>query len=127
MGRHGDRDGDMDMETWTWSHGHGDMDTWRHGHMETWTHGDMETWKHGNMETWKHGNMETWKHGNMAKRTWRHQTENGSPGDFSQSGYSLLILRTEVYRLSFVDEETKRSYPFANGLSGLNGLAHLGS
>jgi hypothetical protein len=25
----------------------------------------------------------------------------------------------------FLDEETKGSYPFANGLNGLNGLAHL--
>ncbi len=35
--------------------------------------------------------METW--------TWRHQTENGSPGDFT--------------------------YPFENGLNGLKELVHL--
>jgi hypothetical protein len=48
---------------------HGDFDTeiwrWRHGNIETFTvYGDMETWITGDMETWK------------------HQTENGSQGDF---------------------------------------------
>jgi hypothetical protein len=52
--------------------------------------------------------------------TFRHQMENGNPGDFPLSVYLLLIFQTEV--CPFVDEETNGSYPFANGL---NGLAHL--
>jgi hypothetical protein len=61
------------------------------------------------------------------------QTENGSPGDFSLSVYRLLIVQSEVLYVVrlFVDEETNRSYPFANEISGLNrlnglnGLVHL--
>ncbi len=47
-------------------------------------------------------------------------TENGSQGDFPYSVYLLLIVQTEVCRLS--DKVTNRSFPFSNGL---NGLAHL--
>ncbi len=32
------------------------------------------------METWRNGDMETWRHRDMETQTWRHKTENGSPG-----------------------------------------------
>jgi hypothetical protein len=47
------------------------------------------------METWIHEDMETW--------TWRHQKDkekNGSLGDYTLSVYRLLIVQTEVCRLS---------------------------
>ncbi len=56
---------------------------------------DMETWnkEHGKLGTWRHDDRETW--------TRRHQTENGSPGDFFlKSVYRLLIVQIEVCRLS---------------------------
>jgi hypothetical protein len=31
---------------------------------------------------------------------WRHQTENGSPGDVPESVYNLLIVEMEFARLS---------------------------
>jgi hypothetical protein len=67
----------------------------------------------------KHGD-ETW-----IMETWRHQTENGIPGNFPKSVDRFLVVRREGCRLSFVDEETNGSYPFANGLNGLNRLSHL--
>ncbi len=53
----------------------------------------------------RHGHRDT----NMETRTWRHahgdmklkyQMENGSPGDFAYFDYRLLIMQTEVCRLS---------------------------
>jgi hypothetical protein len=51
--------------------------------METWRDGDMKTW------TW------TWKHGDI-----KQKTDNRSPGDFPYSVYCLLIMQTEICRLS---------------------------
>ncbi len=107
--------GNMDMETWTWRHGHGDMDmkTWtrRHGHGDM----DMET------RTW------TWKHGHGNRETWRHQTEKGKrkPRRFSLICVTICSpCKRKFVVCLFVNEETNASYPFANGLNGLNGLAH---
>ncbi len=49
------------------------------------------------------------------------QTENGSAGDFLLSVYRLLIVLTEVCRLSDC-RRRNGSYLFANGPGGLNGL-----
>jgi hypothetical protein len=43
--------------------------------------------------------------------------ESGSPGDFSSSVYCLLIVQTEICRLSIFYKE--------KGLNRQNGLAHL--
>ncbi len=88
----------------TWRYGKKDMNTWRyrHGDMETWRNGDMETWKHRDMETWtgnmdrKHG-QETWT-GNMDIESWDHHTETSAI--FLDSFYRMLIMQTEVCRLS---------------------------
>jgi hypothetical protein len=53
------------------------------------------------------------------------QTEIESPGHFPKSVYRLLIVQTEVCRLSVFYEETNGNYLFANGLHGLKGPAHL--
>jgi hypothetical protein len=54
------------------------------------------------------------------------QTENGSQGGFPESVYHLLIASC---KRNFVVcpscEEIIGNYPFANGLNGLNALAHL--
>jgi hypothetical protein len=57
------------------------------------------------------------------------QTENGSPGDFPESIYRLLIVQTEVIVCPFVYKEANGSYLFSkalkNELNGLDGLGHL--
>ncbi len=88
------------VETWTWWHG--DMETWR------WRHGDVD------METW------TWRHG--------HGDIGTSNGKRKPRRFSLICVPFAQWvngSLSFVDEETNGSNPFADGLNGLNGLAHL--
>ncbi len=97
---------------------HRDMETWRHGNMETWRHGDMATWKYGDTETWRHEGPEARRHGDM--KAWRHgdmetsnRTENGSPGDIPGS------CKPKFVNCPFVDKETNRSYPFANGINRL--------
>ncbi len=96
--------------------------------IETWKYGEihMETWRNGDMETWKHEGMETWKHGDMDMEIWRHQTENGKqkPRRFSFIIYRCLSCKRKFVICPFV-EETNGSYPFANRINGLNGLAHL--
>ncbi len=78
-------------------------ETWRHGDNETRRQGDKEKWRHGDTERRRHGDTETQRCGDT--ETWRHvtnvnyQTENGSPSDFHQSIYRLLIVQTEVCRL----------------------------
>jgi hypothetical protein len=109
------------------------METWRHGDMETWRHGDMETWRHGDMKTWRHenrshGDMETWKHG-IETGTWRHGISKRK-GKRKSRRFSLsFIISTQCSQkfvvCPFIDEETNGSYPFANGLNRLYGLAHL--
>jgi hypothetical protein len=47
---------------------------------------DMETWRSGDMEE-----METCRHGDI-----KQKMENGSPSDFLESVYRLLIMQTEV-------------------------------
>jgi hypothetical protein len=68
-----------------------DIATWRHRNIETYCidietlrQRDKEIRRQGDMETWRHGDMETWRHEDMdmMTSTKRHQTENGSPGDF---------------------------------------------
>jgi hypothetical protein len=54
------------------------MVKWRHGDME------METWIYGRMETWRHGDVEMLRHEDIER--------HGSPGDFPQSVYNLLIV-----------------------------------
>jgi hypothetical protein len=82
-----------DMETWTWIHGHG-HGTWRHGH------GYMDVDKvHEDMD------RETW--------TWRH-------GRSQAIFLNVTIRSSEVFVCPFVDKETNGSYPFENGLNGLN-------
>jgi hypothetical protein len=89
--------------------------------VKTWGHGDME------METWKHGDMETWRHEDM-------ETSNGKrkPGQCFLNPFTVCSwCKRKFVICPFVDEETNKSYPFANelnglyGPNGLNGLAHL--
>jgi hypothetical protein len=53
--------------------------------------------------------------------------ENGKKKHRQFSLIHLLFAHceTEVCRLLFVDKETNGSYPFANGLNGIIGLARL--
>jgi hypothetical protein len=114
--RHGDIEnghGDMDMETWTWRHRHGNMDmvTWRHGHRDM----DMETW------TLRHGlgNKEM----EILETKIKRKTK---PRRFSliRSPFAYCADRSLKFVFCpFVDKEINRSYPFANGLNGVNGLA----
>ncbi len=46
------------------------------------------------------------------------QTENGSPGDFSQSVYCLLIVQTEVYCLSVCSRRNKRNLSICKRIKG---------
>ncbi len=77
----------------TWRHGHGDMETRKHEDIgiESWKHREIWTWGNGEMETW------TWRqgHGDI-----KQKTGNGHPGNFSYSVYRLLVVKTEVCRLS---------------------------
>ncbi len=75
---------------------HGDKDPWRYGDIETWRHGhgDMETWRHGDID----GDIETCRYGDM--EFLKNKIENGSPDDYPLFVYCLLIVQTEVYRLS---------------------------
>jgi hypothetical protein len=50
--------------------------------------------------------------------------ENGSPDDFPQSVYSLLIVQTKFIVCPFFDEETNGSHPYVSRLNGLR-LSHL--
>jgi hypothetical protein len=98
----------MEMETWRWRHGDGDMETrkYRHGEMEAWRNGDIETWR----QRQRHEYIK-WKTGALAIII--------NPFTVCSTCKQKLIV------FPFVDEETNRSYPFANGLNRLNGLAHL--
>ncbi len=49
--------------------------------------------------------------------------ENGSPGNFPYSVNVRSPAKQKFVIYPFVDEETNGSYPFANGLKKLNGLA----
>jgi hypothetical protein len=53
--------------------------------------------------------------------------KSGSPGNFPESAYRLLIVQMEVCRLSvgLLMKKQTLSYPFANGINGLYGRAHL--
>jgi hypothetical protein len=75
--------------------------------------GIPETLKHGHGDkwTWGLGDMEN---GVIETRTWRHQTEYRSPGDFPYSVYRLLIVQTEVCHLSVCwwrNKRTKWTWP----------------
>jgi hypothetical protein len=49
----------------------------------------------------------------------QEKTENGSPGDFLNPFVVCSLCKRKFVVCLFVDEETKGSYPFANGLNGL--------
>jgi hypothetical protein len=107
----------MDMEIWTWRHGLGDR-TWRrgHGNMEVWTM-DMETW------TWRHGlGDRTWRQGHrdMGLEIW-----TWDQAIFKNPFTGCSACKRNVNVCPFVDEKTNESDLCANGLNGLNGLAHL--
>ncbi len=51
--------------------------------------------------------------------------ENGSPDDFPNPFSICSSCEQKVVVCPFVDEETNSSYPIANRLNRLNGLAHL--
>ncbi len=57
------------------------------------------------------------------------QMENGSPGDFPESIYRLLIVQKEIIVCPFVYKEAYGSYLFSkdlkNGLNGQDWLGHL--
>jgi hypothetical protein len=53
------------------------------------------------------------------------QTKKWKPRRFSFIRYRLLIMQTEVCRLSVCLRRKNRSYPLANGLNGLNGMNGL--
>ncbi len=55
------------------------------------------------------------------------KTENGSPGDFPYPFTVCSSCKLKFVICPFVDKETNRRYPFANGLKKLNGLAYLWS
>ncbi len=83
----------------------------------------MEKWRHGNMEKKRHG------HGYMEIETWAWR--NGY-GDIKRKTEAQAIFLNTLTVCSscfrkfvvcpFVDQETNRSCPFANGLNGLNSL-----
>jgi hypothetical protein len=51
------------------------------------------------------------------------KTENGSPGNFFLNLFTVCSMCKRKFVVClFVDKETNRSYPLANGLNGLNGL-----
>jgi hypothetical protein len=78
---------------------------------------DMETWT----RTWKHGQG----NGNMDEdmgKLWIFTKK--SNGKRKPKWFSLICLRKFV-TCPFVDEEINGSYPYANGLNGPNGIAHL--
>jgi hypothetical protein len=52
------------------------------------------------------------------------QTENGSPGNFLNCLPFAFHANGSFLFVRWFNEETSESYPFANGLNGLNGLAH---
>ncbi len=82
----------------------------------------MEISRHGDMETWRHGHEDI--DGDIKRKT-EAQLIFLNPFTVCSSCIQKFI------SCPFVDEETKGSYPFANGLNGLNrlnglnGLAHL--
>jgi hypothetical protein len=51
--------------------------------------------------------------------------EKGSPGIFLHPFTICSSYKQKIVVGPFVDKETDGSYLFANGLNGLNGLAHL--
>jgi hypothetical protein len=55
------------------------------------------------------------------------QTENGSPGNFLNQFIICSLCKRKFVVFPFVDEETNRHYPSANGLNGQNRLDHLSS
>jgi hypothetical protein len=69
----------------------------------------METWSHGDMEAWRHG------HGNIKQKT---AAQAVFPNPFT----TCSLCRRKFVVCLFVVEETKRNYPFANGLNRLPNL-----
>jgi hypothetical protein len=53
------------------------------------------------------------------------QNEKESPSNLFNPFTVCSSCKGKFVICPFVDEETKGSYPFANGLNGLNGLAYL--
>ncbi len=54
-----------------------------------------------------------------------YQTKNGSPGIFLNPFTICSLYKRKFVICPFADEETNRSYPFANRLNGLNRPSHL--
>jgi hypothetical protein len=79
---------------------------------------DMGTWGHGNIEE----DIETWT------RTGNRKRKREAQAIFLNPFTVCTSCKWKFVVCPFVDEETIRSYPFANKLkrlNGLNGLAHL--
>jgi hypothetical protein len=108
------------------------METWAYGYMETWTHRDMDMERrlgHGDMdiETW------TWRHRHRDRelKLWGILKFHGKNREWKTEAQTISLNLFTVYSsckrkfvvCPFVDEETNGSYPFANGLNGLNGVA----
>ncbi len=73
----------------------------------------METWRHG------HGSMDT------ETRDFKKSNRKRNPGWFVSP---FIVCSSCIWKFvirPFVDDEINGSYPFANLLNGLNGLAHL--
>jgi hypothetical protein len=77
-------------------------------------YGEIEKWRLGDT-AWRHG------HGDMDTKTWTRE---------AQAIFLILFIVCSSRKRKFViclfdNEETNRSYSFANGLNGLNGFDHL--
>jgi hypothetical protein len=58
--------------------------------------------------------------------TWRHQTENANAQAIFLNPFTVCSsCKWNFIVCPFVEEETNGCYPFAKGLNGLSGLAHL--
>jgi hypothetical protein len=85
----------------------------------------METWKHREMETWRHGGMETgtWNSDVLYKKS--NEKQKSDPAFFLNPFTICSSCNRKFDLCPFIDEETNGSYPFANGLNGLNLLKAL--
>ncbi len=71
----------------------------------------------------ENGNGKLYKYIHAADLQQKNQTENGRPGNFPSSVCSSC--KRKFVLCPFFDEETNGSFPCANELDGLTGLAHL--
>jgi hypothetical protein len=83
----------------------GDLDTWKYRQR------DMETWRHWDIETLRHWDMdvETW--------TWTHQMEKMEARAIFLNPFTICSsCKRKFVFCRILDEETNRSYPFAERL-----------